>query len=83
MKRIYRVRVTDNGGDDPRDLVPEAAAMEPDTGAWEPVQFWPPHVGAVRHYLSKSGARSRMRFWADNGVTAVIDASLPVVWDES
>jgi hypothetical protein len=83
VRRIYRVRVTDNGGDEPRDLVPEAAEMEADTGAWEPVQFWPPHVGATRHYLSLSGAKGRAAFWAENGVTSVIEPSLPVVWGDS
>jgi len=81
-KYVWRVVVINNGGDEPRDLVPADYDMEPETGARVKVQFWPPAKGSARHYLSRSGACARHDLWVANGVTSEITKSLPIAWPE-
>lgn len=81
VRRVYRVVVTANGGDDPREHVhPLAPEIEPDTGAWVATPFYPPPVGWTRHYLTKGAAQNRRQWLQEEGVTATVGASEPVVW---
>jgi hypothetical protein len=77
---VWAVRVSDNGGDEPRDLLPLEFEQESETGAYVEVQFWPPANGYIKHYLSRSGAVGRRDMWRTNGVTSEITRSVPVSW---
>lgn len=79
-RHLFRVRVTDNGGDEPRALVPEDWDQEPETGAWTEVLFWPPNIGTTRHYQTPQAAQNKVSRLAENGVTAVIEVSNPITW---